>query len=189
MREALAKLVGEDLLKPATIAACAVPMPSITDVEDVYRIRIALEREALTLAMQHGDDAWEGSILAAAHRLEKAPLPDAVQDKAMAVEGWEARHRAFHTSLISAAPAPRLLRLIDQMVDHTERYRALRLAHVDRVKLRGDMVSRASPADGSGDRPRAGGTAIAAPSISSATCRVVVGILQQNTPKRTKAAG
>jgi GntR family carbon starvation induced transcriptional regulator len=188
LREALARLVGEDLLEASDHRGVRVPMPSVRDVEDVYRIRIALEREALALAMQHGDDAWEGSILAAAHRLEKAPLPDAIQDKGMAVESWETRHRAFHTSLILAAPAPRLLRLIDQMVDHTERYRALRLAHVDQVKLRSDMVS---------EHRRLMEAVIArdptAPQLLAEhferTCRVVVGILQQGQSTRAKAAG
>jgi GntR family carbon starvation induced transcriptional regulator len=40
---------------------------------------------------------------------------------------WEARHRAFHAALVAAAPAPRLLRLVEQMVEQTERYRVLRL--------------------------------------------------------------
>ena len=89
---------------------------------------------------QHGNDAWEASILAAGHLLEKTPVPDAGRKDSVAVEAWEARHRAFHTSLIAAAAAPRLLRLIGQMVDHTERYRMLRLKHVDRSRLSRSMV-------------------------------------------------
>jgi GntR family transcriptional regulator, carbon starvation induced regulator len=117
-----------------------VPLPSISDVQDVYRIRIALEREALALAIAQGDDAWEAAILAAGHLLEKTPIPDAGRNDRVVVEAWEARHRAFHTSLIAAALAPRLLRLIGQMVDHTERYRMLRLKHVDRSSLSRSVV-------------------------------------------------
>lgn len=126
LREALARLVAEGLLEAASHRGVRVPLPTVEDLNDIYRIRIALEREALVLAMKHGDDHWEGQILSAAHRLAHAPLPEAPASGA-ALRDWEARHRAFHTSLIAAAPAPRLLRLIGQMVDQTERYRALRL--------------------------------------------------------------
>jgi GntR family transcriptional regulator, carbon starvation induced regulator len=140
LREALARLVGEDLLAASDHRGVRVPLPSVSDIKDVYRIRIALEREALALAIAQGDDAWEGSILAAGHLLEKTPVPDASRKNGVAVEAWEARHRAFHTSLIAAAAAPRLLRLIGQMVDHTERYRMLRLKHVERSRLSRSVV-------------------------------------------------
>ncbi|QPM90254.1 FCD domain-containing protein [Pseudooceanicola algae] len=126
LREALARLVAEGLLEAVRHRGVRVPLPTVEDLNDIYRIRIALEREALMLAMAHGDDHWEGQILSAAHRLAHAPLPDSPAS-GPALRDWEARHRAFHSSLIAAAPAPRLLRLIGQMVDQTERYRALRL--------------------------------------------------------------
>lgn len=141
LREALARLVGEGMLEASGHRGVRAPLPSASDVEDIYRIRIALEREALELAMAHGDDTWEGAILAAGHRLEKAPLPDYGVDKTAAVGEWEKRHRAFHASLIAAAPAPRLLRLIDQMTDQTERYRALRLARGDPGQLGRNIIT------------------------------------------------
>jgi len=141
LREALARLVGEQLLEATGHRGVRVPVFSADDLEDIYRIRVALEREALALAMAQGDDEWEGAILAAGHRLEKAPLPEGAADQGAAVAAWEARHRGFHSALISAAPAPRLLRLIEQMVDQTERYRALRLAYADPGKLTRDIVS------------------------------------------------
>ncbi len=129
LREALARLIGEGLLSSSRHRGVRVPLPSGADLDDVYRLRILLESEALRLAMQHGDDAWEAAALAACHRLERAPLPGAgpEQDRAARAVEWEARHRAFHAALVAAAPAPRLLRLVEQMVEQTERYRALRL--------------------------------------------------------------
>jgi len=134
LREALAKLVAEGILDASSHRGVRVPLPTLEDLNDVYRIRIALECEALTLAMQHGDDHWEGAVLSAAHRLERAPMPS-VPAEGLQLRDWEARHRAFHSALIAAAPAPRLLRLVDQMVDQTERYRALRLAHYDPARI------------------------------------------------------
>lgn len=129
LREALARLVGENFLEAKGHRGVRVPLPSRDDLDDLYRIRLVLESEALTLAMQHGDDAWEAAALAACHRLERAPLPGASLDdnRAARTTEWELRHRAFHAALVAAAPAPRLLRLIEQMVEQTERYRALRL--------------------------------------------------------------
>ena len=129
LREALARLAGEGLLVASGHRGVRVPLPSCADLNDIYRIRILLECEALELAMQHGDDHWEAAALAACHRLERAPLPGAgsQEDRAARAMEWEARHRAFHTALVAAAPAPRLLRLVEQMVEQTERYRALRL--------------------------------------------------------------
>ena len=181
LREALARLVGEDLLAASDHRGVRVPLPSVSDVRDVYRIRIALEREALALAISHGDDAWEASILAAGHLLEKTPIPDAGRSDSVAVEAWEARHRAFHTSLIASAPAPRLLRLIGQMVDHTERYRMLRLKHVDRSSLSRSVV----------DEHRELKQAVVARDLAcldlltahfQRTCDIVVAILQSTDP-------
>src|ERR1700744_6144845 len=58
LREALARLVGEDLLAASDHRGVRVPLPSVSDIKDLYRIRIALEREALALAIAQGDDTW-----------------------------------------------------------------------------------------------------------------------------------
>lgn len=129
LREAVARLTGEGFLDATAHRGVRVPVPSNGDLDDIYRIRIVLESEALGLSMQHGDDAWEAAALAACHRLERAVLPGAGPsgNSAARAAEWEGRHRAFHAALVAAAPAPRLLRLIEQMVEQTERYRALRL--------------------------------------------------------------
>jgi len=181
LREALARLVGEDLLAASDHRGVRVPLPSVSDVKDVYRIRIALEREALALAIAQGDDAWEASILAAGHLLEKTPIPDAARNDGIAVEAWEARHRAFHTSLIAAAAAPRLLRLIGQMVDHTERYRVLRLRYVDRSSLSRSVVDEHRELKQAVvARDRACLDLLAA--HFQRTCAIVVAILQASAP-------
>ena len=141
LREALARLVGEGFLTASGHRGVRVPLPSIEDLADVYRIRILLECEALDLAMKHGDDTWEANAIAACHRLERAPLPaDGSSAQDTAAE-WESRHRAFHTALVAAAPAPRLLRLVGQMVDQTERYRALRLLRSPSDLLKRNIVA------------------------------------------------
>lgn len=93
--------------------------------------------------MKHGDDRWEAAALAACHRLERAPLPGsgAEEERAAQALEWETRHRAFHAALVAAAPAPRLLRLVEQMVEQTERYRAVRLLQSPSVMLARDVTA------------------------------------------------
>ena len=143
LREALARLVGEGFLVASGHRGVRVPLPSCADLDDIYRIRILLECEALELAMKHGDDRWEAAALAACHRLERAPLPGsgAEEERAAQALEWETRHRAFHAALVAAAPAPRLLRLVEQMVEQTERYRAVRLLQSPSVMLARDVTA------------------------------------------------
>lgn len=140
LREAIARLVGEDLLAASGHRGVRVPLPSVADLNETYRIRTLLECEALRLAIQHGDDVWESEIVAACYRLERAPLPRASERGATVME-WETRHRAFHAALVAAANAPRLIRMIDQLVDQTERYRAIRLVRVDAARLKRDVAA------------------------------------------------
>jgi GntR family carbon starvation induced transcriptional regulator len=143
LREALARLVGEGFLAASGHRGVRVPMPSLADLDELYRIRILLECEALGLAMTHGDDVWEANALAACHRLERAALPGAgpEDERAARTASWEERHRAFHLALVAAAPAPRLLRLVEQMMQQTERYRALRLLQSPSEKLVRDVTA------------------------------------------------
>jgi GntR family carbon starvation induced transcriptional regulator len=141
LREAIARLVGEGLLVASGHRGVRVPLPTVGDLNEIYRIRTLLECDALKLAMAHGDDQWEAEIVAACHRLERAPLPAPGSARGPTVIAWEQRHRAFHEALIAAAGAPRLLRIIAQLNDQTERYRAIRLTKVDRSQLARDVAA------------------------------------------------
>src|SRR5215207_8696978 len=59
LREAISRLVGEGLLLASGHRGVRVPLPSVADLDELYRIRTLLECEALKLAIQHGDDHWE----------------------------------------------------------------------------------------------------------------------------------
>lgn len=86
-------------------------------------VRKEIEGLALSLSIEHGDDNWEAELVAARHRLallEKGSSKD-VEDE----EVWEARHREFHTALISACHSPWLLRIAGLVNDQFDRYRRL----------------------------------------------------------------
>src|SRR5258708_1705281 len=123
-RQLLARLAAEGFLVASGHRGVRVPLPSCADLDDIYRIRILLECQALELAMQHGDDHWEAAALAACHRLERAPLPGdgSKEDRATRATEWEARHRAFHTALVAAPPAPPLLRLAQPVGERADSF-------------------------------------------------------------------
>src|SRR5919109_3056057 len=55
LREAIARLVGEGLLAASGHRGVRVPLPSLGDLNETYRIRMLLECEALRLAIARGD--------------------------------------------------------------------------------------------------------------------------------------
>ena len=71
------------------------------------------------------------------HVLGRTPLPDG-SDSAKNLE-WEAQHRRFHAALVSACGSEWLLRFWNQLMDHSQRYR--------KVRLKGQLMARDVQAD------------------------------------------
>ena len=122
LREALARLVAEDLVWFEGHRGYTVAPLSLDDLRDLCNLRTELSCNALRKSIGYGDDAWEAEILASLHRLERSPLPQSVSDRAAADE-WERRHDRFHTGLLAACGSPRLLSLCRALSDHFQRYR------------------------------------------------------------------
>ena len=123
LREAMSRLVAEGFLAQSAHKGVAVPPLSLESLRELTRIRILLEGDALARALDRGDSEWEAQILAALHRLERAPRPGGAEG----MRDWEARHRAFHLALLAAAESPRLMRMVGDLMDQTQRYRAMRM--------------------------------------------------------------
>jgi len=83
-----------------------------------------LECEALRQSIARGDDAWEGELLAAFHRLTKAEEKLADDE---AREEWEERNRIFHEVLISACPSHWIKYFLSILYHQAERYRRFSL--------------------------------------------------------------
>ena len=126
LREALLRLASEGMVIAEGQRGFAVAPVSLAELADLTRTRQQIEAIALSEAIARGDANWEADILSAFHRLSRAPLPSSVDDTEAAMN-WELRHRAFHDALVAACESPWLLRIHSQLVDHSERYRRLRL--------------------------------------------------------------
>lgn len=121
LREALKVLEGEGLVTHHRHRGTFVTELSVDDLVEVYRIRALLEAEAIGAAVPAlGDDALA--------RLEAiaAELADATArgDVTAAAEA----NRRLHFGIFEASGMPRLVRVLGQLWDATDAYRALYFA-------------------------------------------------------------
>lgn len=129
LREALTLLIADKLVVAEGQRGFRVALVSAEDLIDLSRIRILLEKEAIRQSIAHGDDEWEASVVSAAHILSRATRAFAENPRDQAVfDEWERRHRAFHLSLISAAPSEWTRYFLTVAYQQYERYRHMFLA-------------------------------------------------------------
>src|SRR5690606_13444014 len=100
LREALQRLVGENLVTAEGHIGFRVAPLSIDDLQDINNLRRKLAAEALRDSIANGTPEWGGRLLAAAHQLRCMPAP-ASPDSPEA-DQWEDCHRQFHDILLSA---------------------------------------------------------------------------------------
>lgn len=122
LREAASKLAAERLVVFEDHRGFRVAPISRADLTDVTQTRQRIETMALRDAIAHGDDAWEGAVMAALHRLSRTSNLDASETGKAA---FSARHREFHAALCGACPSVHLLRFRETLYSHSERYRSL----------------------------------------------------------------
>jgi DNA-binding GntR family transcriptional regulator len=127
MREGLSRLVARGLIVAIGQRGFRVSAVSRGDLEDITRLRVLIECEALRLSMDRGDSGWEGAILAALHRLRRF-----VEHNAGALgEGspeFDALHKGFHTSLIAQCGSPRMLDAHADLYGQAYRYRRIMMS-------------------------------------------------------------
>jgi DNA-binding GntR family transcriptional regulator len=125
MREALAQLAAQGLVQQLSQKGFRVPPLGPAHLVDITRSRQLVETEAVKLAIQHGDAAWEDEIVASFHLLERtfhrlrdsAARPD--------VHEFESRHQRFHRALIAACPLRSVKEFCDGLHVQATRYRLL----------------------------------------------------------------
>lgn len=130
LREALARLMGDLLVVSEGQRGFWVAPLSLDELDDVSRVRALIETEALNAAIRNGGPAWEREVTATFEALsaveERLPYSsEALRPEEL--ETWEARNRAFHAALVSAAGSPMLIKLRDLLYQQSERYRRVSL--------------------------------------------------------------
>ncbi|MGM0823958.1 MAG: DNA-binding transcriptional regulator CsiR [Pseudomonadota bacterium] len=122
LREALSQLVADHLVVAISQRGYRVASMSLAELNDIYDARAQLEGLILRLAIERGDDDWEASVVATAHRLAKVTDISSPDDL---LDGWDQRHKAFHTAIASGCNSPHLLQMRDTLFNQVERYRHL----------------------------------------------------------------
>ncbi len=122
LREALNRLVQHGLVKSFENRGFRVAPITVEAINDLTRVRLLIEIEALQDALVHGDDHWEGAVVAAFHNLSL--VEKRLTDSPLVLdENWSDRHRAFHLSIYSGCSSPLLIGLVENLFDHAERFR------------------------------------------------------------------
>jgi DNA-binding GntR family transcriptional regulator len=121
IREALTRIVADGLVTAEGRRGFRVATISEADLQDLTRVRIVVETEALRLSIEHGDDAWEAAVVSAYHSLGKLEGGGTVSNF---VE-WEVRNWIFHRATIDACGSVRLLAMAEQLHHQHRRYRTL----------------------------------------------------------------
>lgn len=118
LREALGTLAGEGLVTYRPRRGYAVTELDLADLEEVYRLRTLLETDALRRGVPHATDDD-------VQRLRDAAAACAAAAADGDVVAQLAANRSFHDALHGLAGSTALVRLVDQLWDTTEAYRAL----------------------------------------------------------------
>ena len=129
LREALSRLVTDGLVNVEDQRGFRVAKVSRDGLLDLTDTRVEIECLALRRAIKNGDVVWESGIVAAFHRLSRAPEQEARAhpDDQTLVDGMSDLHREFHYSLIVACRSEWLLYFSGLLYELSERYRRLAL--------------------------------------------------------------
>lgn len=122
LREALCRLENDGLVALIDQRGYRVTPVSADNLTEIIRLRVELEGLAVREAIQHGDVAWEGRVLATLHQLSRCKRGSRSANEQ---EAWEIAHRAFHAELISACRMPLLRQFCATLHDQSDRYRRI----------------------------------------------------------------
>lgn len=134
VREALSRLVPEQLVISRDQRGFVVAPLSLDDLMDLTDLRCEIETIALRRSVANGDIDWEVRLISAAHRLRALPQPEPNRDVHTAE--WVRKHAEYHAALVSACGSRRLLALHAQLYEQSERYRILSAL----IKTKRDVV-------------------------------------------------
>ena len=121
-REALNRLCAESLVSNEERRGFFVTPVSIEDLQEITRLRILLEPEALADAIANGDDAWEAAIISAHYRLERVENRLTSQQPFILNNEWASLHEEFHRALLAASDSPKLLQIRTTLFYQATRY-------------------------------------------------------------------
>lgn len=128
LRETLNRLASDGFVTAAEQRGFSVTPVSREDLGEIANLRSLLECFALKVSIERGDTDWEGSLVAAHHKLhlmEQKMLSGDHTEK----ETWKRYDWEFHLAMISACNDQNLLSLHSTIYDKYLRYQMLVLTY------------------------------------------------------------
>lgn len=134
LRENLNRLSSEGLIVAEGSRGFQVTPISADDLREVAAMRCLLESHALRESFAAGDMEWEGSIVAAHHKLAAMERRLKATERSKAQE-WKRYDREFHRALIAACGSRVLLEMHAIIYDRYLRYQMVAAVY------RGDIAA------------------------------------------------
>jgi len=119
LREAITRLVSDALVVAEGQRGFRVAPMALADLEDLTRLRLHIEIDALRQSMRRGDAAWRAQLQQAYDELSQFEQPIRPEQSA----SWEQRNVRFHEALIAACDSPWTMKVLRLLSRHGERYR------------------------------------------------------------------
>jgi GntR family carbon starvation induced transcriptional regulator len=124
LREALQRLATQRLVKWDARLGASVASVSHDELRDIYATRELLEAAALERSIANGTAEWESEVNETWERLKSIARPSRAIASSRATD-WVEAHRAFHRAIFDACESAWLLRFIETLAEHSERYRVM----------------------------------------------------------------
>jgi DNA-binding GntR family transcriptional regulator len=130
LREGLSRLMSRGLIVGIGQRGFRVAEVSREDLADITCMRTAVEKEAVRLAIIHGDDAWEAGIVSALHQMRRHIERTGNEFREGAAD-FDRLHKGFHTALLAACGSQRMLGAHSDLYDQAYRYRRVMMRAID----------------------------------------------------------
>ena len=122
LRESLLRLAEQGLVKGEPQQGFQVTPLTAADLRDLTDARREVETLTLRHAIADGDVEWESRIVAAHHRLSRAPQLDPGDPERLS-DVWVAAHAEFHNALLGGCTNQRLRNIAASLRASAELYR------------------------------------------------------------------
>ncbi|NVK20515.1 MAG: FCD domain-containing protein [Methylocystaceae bacterium] len=121
VREALSRLLVENLVTTEGQRGFRVSRVSIEDFKEIAEMRKMLESRAVYESVIRGDDEWEANLVKASHKLAK--IENLMNtDRQSSTDEWELRNNDFHDALIAGCNNKWLLNFRSTLYQNSIRY-------------------------------------------------------------------
>ncbi|WP_119157407.1 GntR family transcriptional regulator [Caldimonas tepidiphila] len=121
LREAITWLVSDALVVGEGQRGFRVAPATLADLEDLTRLRLHIELDALRQSIRRGNDAWRAHLQDVYTQLSAVEQPLRPKDR----RRWEQLNTRFHEALIAACDSPWTMKVLRTLSRHSERYRSI----------------------------------------------------------------